>query len=711
MRRPRSTFQMFLRAGGVVVTLALGALAAAAQDASPEEPLLRYSTYLGGDGPDVVRGAAFGPDSALWVLATSGSGDFPGAPRPAGAPERGTVLLRVDPSSRTVLSATWHEVEAEFFAFDDDGNGYLAGGSGDAFVARLLPDGNGIAWVTTFGGSSSEMVAGLCVTDDGDPVVAGTTWSDDFPLVAPLRTAKGGTRDAFVARVHADGSGLAFSTYLGGSDLDDGEAVAIAPDGAILVAGSTQSADFATERLFGQAGEGFEGFLAEIDSAGTELRRVFRIGETLVAEVRADAPDSFLLLGQTTDLLPVTQAPNGPPPDDVSDAVVLRLDAETWAVRGGTYVGGSDREYYLSMDIAPDGTLWVAGSTTSSDLPVPGAARPLLGSNEDAFVAAFDASDFSQRFGTFLGGNHRELGYAVAAAPDGTAWLGGATASTNFPTVRALQTALAGEYYDLFLAQISAGDPLGRPAAPTDIAASTTDANAVRVTWTAGDGLATGFGIDRREEGAPGFERVAVVAASAREWTDTTVLPDRTYTYAVQAFSATGGSAPSAAVEAVAPPSLRVGLTTGRHRVRTTLFVPMSTLRLRGLLITPTGQPVDLTTARERGMEFVFESTYPYPPLVIPADDAGWRARRRGGLRRSGYGVRLDVDVDGRFDLQVVEMSRLGLETKRPMRIRITIGDDTGSTSPTWRRSGRNGIRIVRMPLIYFPEHFINLPR
>ena len=710
MTHSSRSWQRLNRRGAVLAAFLLIA-GVSTGDTVLEEPLLRFSTYIGGDEADLADAAAFGPDGALWVFGTSYSQEIGGARRVVrkGSREADLFLLRLDTATHTVLSTIWlggtGSDDATALAFDASGNAYIAGSRGAAdfpvtrgtagagpFVARVLPNGSGFAWVFGLGGSADDRIAALAVTGDGDPVVVGTVQSPEFPLVAPLRSTIVGNRDAFVARLRADGSSIVFSTLLGGSNLDDAFAVGIAPDGAILVGGWTNSPDFADVRLFGNPSIGLEGFLAEIDPAGAAVHRVRRLGRTQIAAISTDAAGSLLVLGQSSDTLPIALAPHAPRDEYLTDAFLMRLDAATWLVSGGTFFGGSDREYYLAMDAAPDGTVWVTGSNTSSDLPVPGAVRPLLGSSEDAFVAAFEPNDFSLRFATHLGGDARELGYAIAVAADGSAGVAGATVSTNFPPVHPIEIGTGsprGDHYDVYIAQVIAGEPAIRPAAPTGVAAQALPEKRVRVTWAAIDPAATGVGVDRSD--GTGFTRIALVEPETKEWIDPTVGADRTYTYAVQAFNAGGGSPVSALVEVTSPATIDVEILSGRFRLMETWFEPIGVLRLQGTL-GPEPPLRGIPNPRASGVTIALSTAngLPVQEVVIAAGNAGWRLRRNGHLHWRGRSTQFEFDpATGEFDLR-----RVATAFAPPERVQVTIGRDSGSALPAWRRTEHLKFRV-----------------
>jgi hypothetical protein len=524
------------------------------------------------------------------------------------------------------------------------------------------------------------VATGLTVTPDGDPIVCARMPSS-----------------ALVARLTADGSGVVFSTTLDGKV----DTVAVAPGGAILVAGRTSAEDLPLAgRLLGSPTGGTEAFLAELDPESGDIRRAALLGDGLVIDISASA-SKLLLLGRTSmDDFPAAPAPHGPP-GEAEDAFLLELDAADWEIGRAALYGGSATEYYLTMDVAPDGTVWMAGSTDSEDLPLSGAIRSQLCSSEDAFVAAFAAEDLTLLFSTYLGGEARDLAGGIAAADDGSAWIAGATGSDDFPTVDPVQgRASSSPWYDVFLARLFVGDPAGRPPTPEDLDAEVLGGNAVRLDWEDRSSGKPGFTVYRREVG--GFSRVAFVPGGATEWTDATVLPDRSYVFTVQAVGDAGGSASSEPAAADTPPTLDVRIDRGTHRYVPDMLDGRSRLRLKGAVVTNEDSGDGAYDPRDEGIEWILS-----PPgqedlgpswsnvrlLEIPADDPGWRTTRRF-LRWKSDRVRLRVDpATGRFVLRVKSYGWL-LWPDDARRMRITVGDDSGSATPAWRSVRRYRQRI-----------------
>jgi len=145
----------------------------------------------------------------------------------------------------------------------------------DAFVAKLAASGSALVYSSYLGGSGRDEVHGLAVDGNGRAIVAGLTQSADFPTTAnvsqaALRGASG--QDAFVTSVQADGQTLRFSTFLGSSGTDEANAVAVGPDGHLVVAGMAGSSDFPSSggaAAQPASGGGIDGFVVKMDNVNS----------------------------------------------------------------------------------------------------------------------------------------------------------------------------------------------------------------------------------------------------------------------------------------------------------------------------------------------------------------------------------------------------------------------------------------------------------
>jgi hypothetical protein len=199
------------------------------------DPVLSYSTYLGGSNDDGGNGIVVDPNTGdALVTGTATSTNFPTA---------------------NALQPIY-------------------GGNFDAFVSRLSADGSTLVYSTYLGGSGSDLGNGIAVDPiTGDGFVTGYTNSTDFPTVNPLQANYGGGGDGFVARLSADGSRLTYSTYLGGNGNDGGDGIAVDPNtGDAVVTGYTRSTNFPTANpLQSNNGGGTDAFVARLSADGSRL--------------------------------------------------------------------------------------------------------------------------------------------------------------------------------------------------------------------------------------------------------------------------------------------------------------------------------------------------------------------------------------------------------------------------------------------------------
>jgi hypothetical protein len=135
----------------------------------------------------------------------------------------------------------------------------------DGFVAKLNAEGSGFVYSTYLGGNSSDRVDGIVVDGKSNAYVTGYTLSTNFPTANALQDNNAGSNDVFVTKLNAQGSALVYSTYLGGSGLDEGHKIVVDGIGNAYVTGETQSANFPTANAVQPAYAGEQdGFVVKI---------------------------------------------------------------------------------------------------------------------------------------------------------------------------------------------------------------------------------------------------------------------------------------------------------------------------------------------------------------------------------------------------------------------------------------------------------------
>ncbi len=266
------------------------------------DPVVQYSTFLGGTTSDSAAGIFVDTNGNAYVTGTTSSSDFPVTNGALQSNLRGThsnvFVSKLTPNGSTLLYSTYvggtgaTGDQGLGIAVDSQGDAYITGSTSsadfptvsafqstlksaatNAFAAKLNPTATALLYSTYLGGSgaSGDIGAGIAVDSSGSAYVAGFTTSGDFPLQGAIQgTLNNAIGAGFVTKFTADGATLAYSTYLGGSGAAGDLASAITLDSSndAFVTGATSSTDFPTTTGAPQPnhnGPGFNAFLTEIN--------------------------------------------------------------------------------------------------------------------------------------------------------------------------------------------------------------------------------------------------------------------------------------------------------------------------------------------------------------------------------------------------------------------------------------------------------------
>jgi uncharacterized protein (TIGR03437 family) len=448
------------------------------------DPTLSYASYFGGSNNDAVRGMAVDASGNIYITGFTLSNNLP------------------------VTSG----------AFQTAYHGGTAGADfgGDVFAAKFTAAG-ALAYVTYIGGSVDDIGSAIAVDSSGNAYITGNTDSPDFPTVAgSFQTAYQGaggnpyfgkTGDAFVLKLNAAGSALIYSTYLGGALDDRGTAIAIDSAGNAYVGGVTLSTNFPVLNAYQAAYKGGggsppfccgssapfmstgDGFLTKLNPGGTALLFSTYFGGSMddsVTSLAIDSSGNVYMGGSTVSSdFPVLNAYQGTfggaanadvqPVITTGDGWVAKFNSAGQPVFS-TYLGGSSDDAVMGLAIDSTGAVYVTGFTSSANFPVTASAAQtkfagpstLTGERGflwgDAFAAKLSPAGNSLVYSTFIGGSDDDAGMAIAVDSAGNAYVGGFSASTNFPITSktALQSTFGGETAgatdptgDGFLSQIS----------------------------------------------------------------------------------------------------------------------------------------------------------------------------------------------------------------------------------------------------------------
>ncbi|MFO1322864.1 MAG: hypothetical protein U1F15_02265 [Burkholderiales bacterium] len=453
------------------------------------DPLLQ-ATYAGGSGSDVAYAVAVNAGGDVFVAGSTGSFNFPGTnggAQPGAGGGGDAFVAKFTRDLTAIVQVTYVGGSgsdfAQALAFDDAGAVVVAGstnslnfpgtaggaqetagGGGDAFVARFTTDLRTLLQATYVGGSGFDQGFAVASGADGSVYVAGGTASSNFPATTGgAQAVRGGSGDAFCARLSRDLKVLMQATYLGGSSSETAFAVAQHADGAVYVAGNTVSANFPGTADGAQPapGGGGDAFVAKLDRNLVTLTRATYVGGASadLAYALALAPDGTVLIaGDTASAnFPATAGGAQPARGGANDAFVAKLDHDLKRLLQATYVGGSADDLANALAIDAAGAVYVAGNTRSTAFPgTAGGAQADPGGNGDAFVARLDATLTMLAQASYLGGSNLDQALALALDARGKVYVAGGTASLDFPATAGGPQPQAGGNGDAFVAVLTA---------------------------------------------------------------------------------------------------------------------------------------------------------------------------------------------------------------------------------------------------------------
>ena len=369
---------------------------------------LLWATYLGGSGLESPRGMLVGGDDEIVLIGDTQSLDFP--------------------------------------VTDDALQPSYGGGEADGFLTVLLPEGT-LAYSTYLGGSSLESMGDLAISPSGSMVVVGNTESADFPVSPDAYQPEiGGSHDAFIVDIGADGDAIGYSSFLGGSDLDTLNELAFDDAGHLIVAGTTRSDDFPiTEGAFQDTivGEGSDGFIAKFQGytdlvlstllGGDDMDHVFGLG--------ADSSDAIHVVGRTwSGDFPVTsdalqgeyggEVAEGVNPEPGVDGFYAKLSPEGELLYS-TYYGGEVWDSLFQVGFHGDDAV-LMGIVNSAGFPVVNAFQGEFMGVIDIVLLVLDGEG-QLKLSSYLGGSQVDHPRGLVV-DDGVLYLVGQSYSIDFYT-------------------------------------------------------------------------------------------------------------------------------------------------------------------------------------------------------------------------------------------------------------------------------------
>jgi Beta-propeller repeat len=401
------------------------------------DPILAYSTYLGGTGLDQITAVQLTPNGRLYMVGQTATQFFAAINGAYNNNIAGIINIFL------AIVDTTQAGQDQLIYFS-----YLGGSSADIPLAVAV-DGNGVAYMT------------------------GTTTSTDFPMAGnSLQTLGPATvTEAFVAVIDPSqygGVALIYSTFLGGqTGNQSGNAIAVDGNGNIYVAGTTASSDFPVTAsayalvLYGPS----DGFLTEFSESNSAapIYSTYLGGENDDdARAMVLAPNGQVYVGFSTDglLFPLAGFAYNPNNSGGYDIAIALFDTTQSGVASlvySTYFGGSGNDAVRGFTLDKSGNLVLTGYTISPNFPVTADAFQFVyGGGGDAFVAVVNALTPTSflKYSTFVGGSEGEVAYAAAVDSAGFIYLTGYTLSPDFPVTKNAPVPVWGQGIDIFLTKL-----------------------------------------------------------------------------------------------------------------------------------------------------------------------------------------------------------------------------------------------------------------
>lgn len=388
------------------------------------DPVLDYSTYVGGTQDD--RGAGIGLDDFgyIYIAGSTKSTNFP---------------LSNSPPYQQKLNGSW-----------------------DVFIFKIKPDGSLPVYSTYIGGFYEDQAHDLVVDNStGIATITGYTYSPNYPIT------RGGPKfnesDVFVTQVNAAGSGLVWSTVLGGNWTEEGISIALRSDGDPVVVGFTGSSDFnvTTSDPWNGCTDAFVARFNGNNGARISNRYFGGSGNDYAYGVALNGTDRIFITG-STDSPNFTVAPGFRALNSGQTDAFITVMSPTLTILKDTYLGGIQNDIGTGIAVDQNSYPYITGYTNSPVSPyslfpiTPGAYQPnYAGGKNDAFITKMDPTLNVLNYSTYLGGNLEDRAYDIALDSGMRAYVTGWTTSDDFPTHNAIYPSRNGIRSDAFVTEMN----------------------------------------------------------------------------------------------------------------------------------------------------------------------------------------------------------------------------------------------------------------
>src|SRR3990167_8462441 len=451
---------------------------------------LAASTFLGGSSSDVLNGLVSDVTGNIYITGYTWSFIFPTTTEAYDEVFNGVtdVFVSKFSSDLATLSASTFiggadTDQAGAIALDSSGNVYITGytvstnfptstgvygqsnsGGDEVFVAKLNSSLSSLSAATYLGNSGNERANALALSADESSVyVTGYTWSGSFPTIGAYDNSLAGLQDVFVSKLSADLTTLSASTFVGGSDADQANALVLDSADNVYITGYTVSTNFPTSTgVYGQSNSGGdEVFVAKLNSSLSSLSAATYLGNSgneRASSLALSADESSVYVtGYTWSGSFPTIGAYDNSLAGLQDVFVSKLSADLTTLSASTFVGGSDADQANALVLDSADNVYITGYTVSTNFPTStGVYGQSNSGGDEVFVAKLNSSLSSLSAATYLGNSGNERANALAlSADESSVYVTGYTWSGSFPTIGAYDNSLAG-LQDVFVSKLSA---------------------------------------------------------------------------------------------------------------------------------------------------------------------------------------------------------------------------------------------------------------
>lgn len=378
--------------------------------------------------------------------------------------DRSNSLVLDSNSNIVITGETWSsDYPTTEGTYDATFNGNI-----DIFISKLASSGNALLFSTYVGGNNWETSKDLKLDNGGDLVIVGCTDSNNFPTTPKAydTSLNGQNEDMIVFKLSPDGKKLRYGTFIGASDGECGNALAVDGNGNLFIAGKTSSYDFPiTLGAYDSSQNGWNDIVVlKLKPAGKgkeDLQYSTFIGgitDESAEGVAVDKLGNFIVTGSTKSYdFPTTSGAYDTSKNGYSNAIEDIVVFKLKPVGSGkadliysTFIGGLFRSVSKGLMLDDEENPIVFGWTDSEDFPISTKAFDTThNGGQDIFILKLAKEGNNLLYSTFIGGNNRDEGLAFLLDKANNAIFTGLTRSSDYPTtVGAYDTTI--DYRNLF---------------------------------------------------------------------------------------------------------------------------------------------------------------------------------------------------------------------------------------------------------------------